>query len=382
MPRVTESRADAIGLWFALVFPSSFIVRKYLGWESTIAYAIAVAALVSFVPRPADRFSKRTLLLLWIFTIAAVVITFVVLYPVANTHVPGTGSDDDDALEAATRAILAGRSPYSVRTYLGNAVHHLPGAFILAAPFVLIGATALQNLFWLAAFFAFVIRRRDAKIALSTAWLVLILSPAVMYEVVTGTGYVSNSISVALGLWWLASTTAYRDVAAITWGVTLAARANFILLVPLAFAWIQRQTSRQVAIRTVSITCATIALLTIPLYLHDPPHFTPLEGANRLFVFDQLVPHLGVGLIAAMTMLAVALGVAQRSLPALFRNCAIVQAFPVVAGVVLASVVDRRVNLTYARYGAFFAWFVFMAQAVADSGTTAAAAHGKAVIVR
>jgi hypothetical protein len=54
----TASRADP-GLWFGLVFPSSFIVLKFLGWESTIAYAIGVGLIVAVMPRLPDRLSKR-----------------------------------------------------------------------------------------------------------------------------------------------------------------------------------------------------------------------------------------------------------------------------------------------------------------------------------
>src|SRR4029077_7646420 len=138
--------------------------------------------------------------------IAFVVVAYALVYPLANTHTPGAGSDDDDALNAATMRLLEGGSPYESRTYLGNAVHHLPGAFVLAAPFVLLGTSALQNLFWLAAFFLVVVRERGARTALRLAWLILALSPVVMQELVTGTGYLSNAVSVLLGLWWLVRT--------------------------------------------------------------------------------------------------------------------------------------------------------------------------------
>ena len=39
-------------------------------------------------------------------------------------------------------------------------------------------------------------------------------------------------------------------------------------------------------------------------------------------------------------------------------------------------------NLTYARYGAFFAWFVFMTFALSARGADASAAHGRPAIVR
>jgi hypothetical protein len=381
IPRVTESRADGIGLWFALVFPSSFIVRKYLGWESTIAYAIVVAAILAFAPRWVTRLSDRTVFWLWLAIMGGIVAAFVLIYPVVNTHVPGVGSDDDDALEAATRALFAGHSPYGVRTYLGNAVHHLPGAFLLAAPFVWLGSSALQNLFWLTAFFVCLARQHGARTALSMAWPIVLLSPAVMHDMVTGTGYLSNAISVALLLWWLIRTR-HRDLAAVAWGVALASRANFILLVPLAFAALRQAADWKTAVRATSLTCLTIACLALPFYLHDPSHFTPLEGANRLLVFDQLVPHLGVALMAAMAALAIFLSFRQNSASALFRNCALVQAFPSVAGVVLGSMLNGRVDLTYARYGAFFAWFVFVMEGIAAPDDPGIVAHGEWAIVR
>ena len=199
--------------------------------------------------------------------------------------------------------------------------------------------------------------------ALSLAWLILATSPEIMHEIVTGTGYLSNTISVVLGLWWLLRTR-HRDVAAIAWGVTLTSRANFILLLPLAFAGLRRQADLATAARAIALAALTIVCLTLPFYLYDPRNFTPLEGAGRLLVFDQLRSHLGIALIVAAGALAVALSCTPIDAATVFGNCALVQAFPVVAGVLLTTIRDGRVNLTYARYGTFFAWFAFMAWAL------------------
>src|SRR5262249_5457073 len=231
-------------------------------------------------------------------TCVVVVIVFAVVFPVVNTDAPGRGSDDDNTLDLGAAALLAGRSPYSQTTYLGNVLHHFAGAFVLAAPFFLAGASALQNLFWVPAFFLAVrAETRDSRYALELAWLVLALSPAVMHDVVTGTGYASNAISVALGLWWLVRTE-WQMAAAIAWGVTLASRANFLWLVPLAFAWLRRDAGDRIAVRAMAATCVTVALLTVPFYVNDPSHFGPLEAANRLLRFDSLLPHLGETLAA------------------------------------------------------------------------------------
>jgi hypothetical protein len=370
---VTDSRNADVWLWLALVFPSSFVVDKYLGWERTIAYAIVVAVIVALKPRLSRRLSNRDLLWLAVLTLALIVVAFVVVYPIANTHVAGAGSDDDDTLNLGAMALLTGHSPYSRTTYLGNVLHHLPGAFVLASPFVLLGTSALQNLFWLPMFFLAVRQDADSRSALQLAWLVLALSPGVMYEVVTGTGYVSNTIYVLLGLWWLVRTT-HRDIAAIAWGLTLASRANFLFLVPLAFGSLRQHAGLRTALRATTLTCATIACLTLPFYLHDRGNFGPLDAASRLLVFNALLPHLGVALIVLMAALAFALSFTRMDAAALFRNCALVQALPVVAGVVLTTVQDRQLNLWYARYGPFFAWFALMALATdssAESGNPA-----------
>jgi hypothetical protein len=377
---MTNSRQDAVCLWLVLVLPSSFVVHKYLGWEGTIVYSIGVAASLALGRHVFTRLSTRTLARLVLLTSVLVAVAFFVVYPIANTHAAGAGSDDDDALNLGAMALLGGRFPYAHTTYLGNVLHHLPGAFIIATPFVALGTSALQNLWWLPLFFLAVKEEADGRTALELALVVVALSPEVVYEVVTGTGYLANAISVLLGLWWLVRTT-HRDAAAIAWGLTLASRANFLFLVPLAGGYLYQRAGWRTAARAVALTCGTAAALTVPFYFHDPQNFGPLEGANRLLVFNQLLPHLGMALIGLMAVLAVGLSFMPMDRAALFRNCAVVQAFPVIAGVVLASVRDRQVNLWYTRYGAFFAWFALMALVAEPSNAppplTAAAARAR-----
>ena len=65
-----------------------------------------------------------------------------------------------------------------------------------------------------------------------------------------------------------------------------------------------------------------------------------------------------------MVALALTLTFTPMDAAGLFRNCALVQALPVVAGLVITSVQDRGLNLWYARYGTFFAWFTLMGLAL------------------
>jgi hypothetical protein len=355
-----------VRLSLALVVPSLFVVHKYLGGYGAIAYAIVVAAVVAFRPTLPDRVPERMVFRLAIVTFVLVAMVFVVGYPVVNTDAPGTGSDDDNTLDLGAFALLAGRFPYAQTTYLGNVLHHLAGAFILAAPFALLGASALQNLFWLPVFFIVVgAETQDGRRALELAWLVLALSPAVLHDIITGTGYASNAIYVAIGLWWLVRTR-WRDAAAIAWGVALASRANFLFLVPLAFGWLRRHAGTRVATRAIALTSVTVALLTVPFYLHDPRHFGPLEAADRVLRFDALLPHLGLAIVAAMAAMSIGLAFTAMDLAALFRNCALVQAVPVLAGIALSSLQARQPDLWYSRYGAFSAWFMLMALAIEE----------------
>ena len=352
-----------IELWLALVFPSLFVTQKFLGWGGAAGYAILAAVAVMRWRRDAVDLpsSNRTTLWMALATFVLVTTAFLIVYPTVNSHVPGAGSDDDDAYNVGARALLAGHSPYLERTYLGNVLHQLPGAFVLALPFVLLGTSALQNLFWLPMFF-FAVKTEtgDRRLALRFAWLVLAFSPTVMHQVVTGTGHAANTIYVLLGLWWLMRTK-HRDMAAVAWGVALASRANFLLLVPVAFGWLRQQHGWSAALRAMSLTVVTVAGLTLPFYLHDPVNFGPLEAADRLLRFNRLFPYAGETILLLTAALAIGLSCLPQTAKTVFQNCAFVQAVPVVAGTLLGSLQNSQPDLAYAAYGTFFAWFTLMA---------------------
>jgi hypothetical protein len=365
----------AAAVWLALVGPSLFIVHKYIGTVGAAAYAALAAAAVAAAPHfPVPR-SRRVRVAVAIVSVAAVVAVFAVMYPIVNVHVPALGSDDDDAYDAGVRGLIAGRSPYTQTTYLGNVLHQLPGAFLLAAPFVIAGTSALQNLFWLPAFFLAVRKQSGDAAALRLSWLVLAMSPTVLHEVITGTGRGSNTIYVALGLWWL-TRSRHTNIAGALWGAAVASRANFLLLLPLAFGWLWQRRGARSAAATMTLACGTVAALVVPFYLNDPAHFGPLEAANRLLRFDAVFPHAGIAVGTVMAGAAIVLSCIRMDRAALFTRCAIVQALPVVAGVLLSG--SGREALAYATYGTFAAWFLFMATAdrFADTSSSRAPIRG------
>ena len=383
IPGLKNTRvATVLGLWFSLVFPSLFVTQKFLGTVAVVCYVLLAGLAVAMWRRSTLRFPASNRAVAWwaVATLAVVITAFLLIFPRVNSHVPGQGSDDDDAYNVGAMALVDGQFPYAKQTYLGNALHQLPGAFVLALPFVLAGTSALQNLFWLPMFFLAVrTETRDGRTALHLAWLVVAFSPIVLYQVLTGTGHVSNTIYVALGLWWL-TRTSHRDLAALLWGVALASRANFLLLVPLAFGWLRQHQGWTSALRAMALTLATVASLTLPFYFHDPSNFGPLDAADRVLRFDVLFPHAG----EMMTVLTLALALALSWLPMdrrkLFKNCALVQAVFPVAGTLLPTLQNGHPDLAYATYGTFFAWFVLMADASQPSGPIRAEPRSHAAV--
>jgi len=354
-------------LWAALVVPSLYVVQKYANWTGAIAYALIALVIVTFRSRMPLPSSARAQAWLAASMAGVLLAVFLVVYPIANVHVPGRGSDDDDAYNVGVHALVSGQSPYDHTTYLGNSLHMLPGAFVLSMPFVLLGTSAWQNVFWLVLFFAAAAAvSADNARALRLAWLVLACSPTVIYQVATGTGHAANTIYVLLGLLWLVRTD-HRDIAAAAWGVALASRANFLLLLPLSFGWLGRKHGWVTALRATAITCATFAALALPLYLRDPAHYGPLEGANRLLRFNEILPHAGEVILAVMAGAALVLSTLRTDLSGLLLSGAIVQAIPVLAGAALSSIYTGRLDVAYLGYGTFAAWFVFMASTLADT---------------
>ena len=244
------------------------------GHYHAVCAALAVRAAPRLESGLPDRFVTRVAAAIS----TLVLLAFVAVYPVANRHEPATGSDQDDALNIGALALRRGESPYAQKTYLGNVLSPLPGAFVLALPFVLVGTSALQNLFWLPLFFLVVRHEtKDDRAPLVLALLVLTASPTVFHQIVTGGDYLSNTIYVLIGLWWCVRATRHRAMGAVVWGLTLASRANFILLIPLLAGWLYQRHGWRVALTSALLTCSTVAAVSLPFYLHDPSDFGPLH---------------------------------------------------------------------------------------------------------
>lgn len=359
---MTRPPIAMLWVWAAIVIPSWSPVYKYLQAPGVVAYSVAVALVLWFGAQPIAAVARRGGRALAVTIWLAATVLFLWAYPLVNAQSGFTGSDDDDAHNVGVAALVAGESPYSRQTYLGNEMHQLPGSMVLALPFALVWTSALQNLFWLPLFFVTAAREaRDETTSLAVACLVFGLSPAVLSELVTGSSLSANTIAVLLGLWWV--TRAPRSVAAaMAWGVALCTRPNFLFLMPLAFGWLARECGWRAAARAVAIAGASAAALVLPFYLENP-EFAPWMGFQRLHQFNQVVDNAGLWIAAAMGALACGLACVRVDRAGLFRHCALVQVFPVAVSLVLSYGLTDVSPM--AAYGSFASWFALMGAMVA-----------------
>ena len=364
------------GLAFCLVIPSCGVIQKYFGNIGLLIYLVAATAILWLVFRyllelVLSRLSERQAQFLAAVTFVALIAVFALVFPRANVHVAGRGSDADDALNLAVGELLHGRYPYYVQTYLQNSIANFPGAILLAAPFVLLGNSAYQNLFWFGVFFFAVSRLQQSwRGGLILIWIVLLFSPVVMNYVVTGGDDLANSIYVLLFMLtvrWVSSSDVpawKRVLAALLVGVGLSSRANFLLVMPQLFAALTIKAGWRAALNYVAGAGAAFAAVTIPFWLYDPADFTPLHAqAHKVAEFQTILPFAGLVVPALGGCIAMAL--AWRSIKlrreTWLRDCAIVQAFLVVCVATLTIIQTGTLSLTSASYGVFFLFFGVLA---------------------
>jgi hypothetical protein len=346
-----------LALALALFVASAATVDKYLGTRLMLMYLIVLAALVPpLLPRAAASLphvlSQRAALVLVAATLVVLLVAFVVVYPHANTHDPGAGSDRDDAADLGARALLHGHFPYRERTYLGNPISQFPGALVLAAPFVLAGHSAYAAFFWLP-LLLLLLRRLAGEwwTPLLLTWAALLLSPTFVREIVTGGDLVANCVSVMLGaglvLLGLACDRRWAAaLAALFLGLALSSRLNFLFVLPPLLVAVWRRSGARAAVAAAGLVAAAFAAVTLPFYLGHESRFTPIGASDKLVGFNGEIPGGARTVIAAGLCLSVVLALrAASSTESIFGQTALVQAFFVVAVVVLASAKAHALDL-------------------------------------
>ncbi|HEX7240998.1 MAG TPA: hypothetical protein VF263_12070 [Longimicrobiaceae bacterium] len=331
------------GLAFYLLLASTGVVGKYLGAPGMVAYAAAVLVAVGagLDPRTlawARRVTPRMAWTLFALSMAGLAAAFAVVFPWADGGGMGGGSDRDEALDLAVRALLRGDFPYHQRTYLGGAITPLPGAFLLAAPFVVIWSSALQNLFWVGALFAAAARAaRSAAAALPFWWIAVGLSPVALQEVVVGGDFLTNALYVALFTLAAAAVTTDPDaprwlklVASVGVGVAVASRLNYGVTLALLAGFQACRLGVRGAAPYVGASAGGAAAVFLPFYLYDPGMLQP---TSILADLDWVVYGASRAVPALAALLAVGLALGRRTarLPTLLWDCAAAQSVLVLA---------------------------------------------------
>jgi hypothetical protein len=366
-----------LGFAILLMASSLDVINKLFGLPGVAVYAmfgflIVVAGSKFALPALVSMVSEKWANILALATFAGMAALVVHAYPVVNAGTYGGGSDADDALILGANELIHGRYPFYASTYLGNPIAPMPGAVLLAVPFVLINLLPMQNVFWLAVFFGVVRNHLQSSVyALALLWLVLLCSPSVLQNLVTATDRVSNAVYVLAAMWLMIKTISGPDtatwkkiLAAIFLGVCLSSRSNFVFLMPLLFSVLAQNSDWRTAIKYLAITGVACAAVTIPFWLYDPKAFTPFNvQSEKIPQLGEILPHANIIVPLSGMLLAIALSFRKMQLDCVvfLWNCAIVQLLFVILFTALASLSLGRLELYNVNYGVFFFFFVAFA---------------------
>lgn len=366
-------------LAFLLAFAGSGFVQKYAGTAGVLAYAAVLAGglcVLSIWGRPIHALASRWFVALGCVSAVALIALFAILNPWEDGKGPGKSSDRDEGLNMAVERVFDGETPYYPANPIAGPLSILPGAVALAAPFVALGDSGYQNVFWIFAFFGLAVWHfRDRTLALSWVMIAVLASPAVAYEYISGGDLIANGIYVPLSfalafhVWRKPEAAAWlKGLACVFVGVCLTSRSNLPFLMPLFGAAIWRLAGFRQALVAAGIVAAVILLLTVPIYLHDPEGFTPLMSRQKLAAVDHVIPHaswLLVGGTALAGVLAGVLLLRGRDTDVttwVFRYGALVMIFPMVFLVVLQSVTGGRpdFSLMHDRFALLYLFFALL----------------------
>ncbi|MDP3849559.1 MAG: hypothetical protein Q8Q59_03575 [Luteolibacter sp.] len=378
-PEGVKPSRDLWILALLLAFPSTGFIQKYSGVAGVAVYVAAVIGLLILSARLARHHAPWLRLHfrgLAILAISGMIAGFIVLHPIEDGRGPGKSSDRDEGLEMAVTRLAHGESPYYPSNRIAGPLSVLPGSMLLAAPFVAIGNSGYQNVFWLAAFlFAASAFLNDKAAALYVLAVPLAVSLSAQYEFVSGGDLIANGIFVALLFllalksWKNPSSSGWqRWLACVLVGVALASRANFLLLLPLFGAAMWRMSGLKNALLVTLLAGLVTLSITLPFYLNNPAGFAPLGSSNKLKYWDHILPWASMALIGT-TILASLLGSLwllvgrnREPMTSFFRCCAIVTLTPMIGAVLVSSWVNGHPDfgIMKDRFGLMYVAFALL----------------------
>lgn len=357
-------------VWFVLLLltPSLYVIQKYLGAQGLVVYVLFVPVTVFFVLRNflpffTTRISEKQAFLLTLMFLACLVVIFFIVFPKANVHLPGQGSDSDDGLNLAVHELLNLQYPYNVRAYLGNPISEFPGAIMLSMPFVMMGNSAYQNIFWIILFCMFLkFYFKTWRLVFPLMLLLFVLSPEIARQLVTGGPILANEIFVMLSMYLIVSqvseahhSTMAKIGSAVFLGIAMSSRLNFVLVGPLLLSCLVQNSGWKQTAKYLLISVLVWSVVTLPFYFYSPESFTPFRTQASKATFSEfpwsfiLLPLVGgiVSVILAMRRMG-------PDCEALFGYSALVQGLLIAAVVILSSLAMGKIDLYTSRYAMMF----------------------------
>lgn len=287
---------------------------------------------------------------LFFLLLSVLFLAFLLIYPLADSGQLGFSSDRDDGIDIAVKQLLNGHYPYLCKGVSGvhdgcptqgNLIAPLPGALLLASPFVLLGGSALQNFFWLAAFYILLRHRLDDR-KLPAAYLttLLVFSPVLIAEILSGGDHLANSLAVTVAIVLVLSATSVRGwiLGGVLLGIALSWRAHFLLVaIPLLVYHLKYGKSRVFWVAGIA-AAASFALVTLPFWIANPAEFTPVHIQQRFNDFRHLLPHPNAVAITLSALVGFVLGLWATHRDELLIACGATIIAPILIAVLLNSV--------------------------------------------
>lgn len=356
---------------FAIVYPSTAIFKK-VGWLPLLGYVVlsvvGLYLLMKYVLPVYGRLLNTSVSVgIMMAAILFLSVSMAFLFPLIQ-HSQGFNiygikfgvSDSNDAYNVTWKALFAGHYPYYEKSFLGNPISPMPGSLLLALPFYVLGSTVAQNIVWLAFFWIFLGKwYRDFRLASLLMLATLLFSPDIIYGLYQSSDYLTNSIYLLIPLIGILHSLKHRLsykwalICSVMFGIGLSSRANFFLLVPILFWGMIRYSDFRTALKFMSISLATFALITLPFVLYDPAHFSPFHTAGKLDMGGHF-PFLPQLIFLTGVILSFALGITLRSsdiIEQVLGRCYLVQILTVLSGFVIASIQIGKPNLEYPHFG-------------------------------
>jgi hypothetical protein len=388
-PAINSSEAGksrwVLGLLVA--FTSSGFVQKYTGVPGLLGYTAVVCALFSLVPMPPKRFRESLEHHFPLFAgafLIALALIYLGLHHVEDGRGPGRSSDRDEGLEIAVTRLLSGENPYYSEHPVAGPLSLLPGAILLAVPFVLAGSVGLQNIFWLGVFLWICGRRLTNRGEfLSLLAVSLAASPSAQYEIISGGDMIANGayalcfLILAHDTWTNRDSPIFHKLAtAVLLGIGLASRANMIFLLPVLGAFVLRKTDWKQAFGSMTLVGMTYGFIVTSFYLIDPASFTPLKSREKIMFDGETLwwaDEAILGLTATVMIVFFLKSIVETESASLRQLLSIstwITITPMIAMVILSSATQRKLDCRFMhdRFGLMYLCFA-IAAAACHAGT-------------